>query len=315
MAIEGQSDSFDQFIIEQGGDQSFVDFLSENGFTSKLALANLNLDSPEGKALAEGMKYGHRCLLQGLVSLCSGVQPPRVPEPTSIKKKIDSMVDKTSSGTIRTKLGQLFHLSSGGPAKSSRSATDHLQQQQQSIPNQKQDQEFGTTVTGKRQLAQGGNFRVFPGFNVRSKGKGKGKSGTKRIKVKESRLKVVIVPENATRVPFRKVTTDLWLPVDAVASEVVRKLCNELGWPTDSTPKFKYAQGKNLRDATLSDVSGAEEWDFESLKALAGSGCLYVLKSAADTTYTLSCEEADADTDNSDEVLLCMPTYKFMYII
>ena len=42
--------------------------------------------------------------------------------------------------------------------------------------------------------------------------------------------------------------------------------------------QYMYAQGKNLRVATLSDVDGAESWDFESVRALMGGGSLYIVK-------------------------------------
>ena len=43
------------------------------------------------------------------------------------------------------------------------------------------------------------------------------------------------------------------------------------GWRTSEIPQYMYAQGKNLRVATLSDVDGAESWDFKSGRALMGA--------------------------------------------
>ena len=51
-----------------------------------------------------------------------------------------------------------------------------------------------------------------------------------------------------------------------------------LGWPNPKSVDFLYAQGKNLRKAELRDVENAEPWDLDALRALMGSGALYVFK-------------------------------------
>ncbi len=46
-----------------------VTFLAEHGFSSKLSLRYLDLETPEGAALLERLSLGQRCL-QGLIKLC-----------------------------------------------------------------------------------------------------------------------------------------------------------------------------------------------------------------------------------------------------
>ncbi len=47
-----------------------VTFLAEHGFSSKLSLRYLDLETPEGAALLERLSLSQRCLLQGLIKLC-----------------------------------------------------------------------------------------------------------------------------------------------------------------------------------------------------------------------------------------------------
>jgi len=54
---------------------------------------------------------------------------------------------------------------------------------------------------------------------------------------------------------------------------------------------FLYAQGKNLRPASLSDVENSECWDFDTVRALMGSGALYVLKGSPDNDSSSDSEE------------------------
>lgn len=39
-----------------------------------------------------------------------------------------------------------------------------------------------------------------------------------------------------------------------------------------------YVQGKCMRPASLDDIENADSWDFESVRALMGNGCLYVVQ-------------------------------------
>ena len=66
-----------------------------------------------------------------------------------------------------------------------------------------------------------------------------------------------------------------------------------LAWCDPKIVQYLYAQGKNLRKADLSDVENAESWDLDTLRALMGSGALYVVK---DPEY----ESSDSDMGSSD---------------
>ena len=52
-----------------------------------------------------------------------------------------------------------------------------------------------------------------------------------------------------------------------------------------------YASGRHLRPASLKDVENATSWDCNAIKALMGSGCLYVCK------YEDSIEEEEVRAD------------------
>ena len=119
------------------------------------------------------------------------------------------------------------------------------------------------------------------GSQVVGKGKGSCSKPAKK-KVREQKLKVVALPKVTSYTPPRyqreKYTKDVWVRVTALDKEVERKIQEAFGWKSSEIPQYMYAQGKNLRVATLSDVDGAESWDFESVRALMGGGSLYIVK-------------------------------------
>ena len=71
-----QLTTFEVFVRNQGGDEQFLSILAKHGFTSKLSLGNLDIDSSEAKELMDELKFGQKCLLRGLTKLCC-------PEPTN----------------------------------------------------------------------------------------------------------------------------------------------------------------------------------------------------------------------------------------
>ena len=66
--------------------------------------------------------------------------------------------------------------------------------------------------------------------------------------------------------------------MDASEEVAKEKVAAVLGWSNPNSVSYLYAQGKNLCKAELSDVEFAESWDLDTLRALMGSGALYVVK-------------------------------------
>ena len=58
---------------------------------------------------------------------------------------------------------------------------------------------------------------------------------------------------------------------------------------------YNIVSGRHLRPATLNDVENATSWDVDSLRALMGSGCLYVSRNARSNVIS----EDESDTDES----------------
>ena len=65
--------SFEEWIRANGGDDEFVKLLLDNGFTSKLSLGNVDLESADAKSFIGLLSFGHKCLLRGLVKMASTV--------------------------------------------------------------------------------------------------------------------------------------------------------------------------------------------------------------------------------------------------
>lgn len=78
--------------------------------------------------------------------------------------------------------------------------------------------------------------------------------------------------------PSERHVHEVWVRATASEDEVSRRIQTVLGWNKAEKPQYLYAQGKNIRPATLNDVEGADSWDVQSIRALMGNGCLYVVK-------------------------------------
>ena len=70
-SLDDSSTSFSSWVKSNGGDDKFVKILVDYGFKSKLSLSFVDVSSPEGKALLQQLNYGEKCLLQGLIKLCT----------------------------------------------------------------------------------------------------------------------------------------------------------------------------------------------------------------------------------------------------
>ena len=118
-------------------------------------------------------------------------------------------------------------------------------------------------------------------LGMRRKGKGKGPmKGPAKRKVKEFRVKVVDLTRACTNVPVaaerESLMKTVWIRETASSTEVKQKIQEAFGWGALSDFEYMYVNGRYMRPATLEDVENAEEWDAESVRALMGSGCLYV---------------------------------------
>ncbi len=101
---------------------------------------------------------------------------------------------------------------------------------------------------------------------------------TKRRKIPEYSWKVLAVNPKQESTPVaaqRKSAVTLHISRDAGEGEVRDLLHEALDIPADQL-QFMYAYGRMMRLATLRDVSGATEWDAESVHAFKGEGYLYV---------------------------------------
>ena len=74
----------------------------------------------------------------------------------------------------------------------------------------------------------------------------------------------------------------------ALRAIISEKTADEIGWTDGENMKFLHAQGKNLREAELSDIENADCWDMDTLRALMGTGALYVCNenAGADDPHT-----------------------------
>ena len=57
-----------------GGSDEIVHILSDHGFSSKLSLHHLDLESSDAKSLVDKLNYGQKYFVQGLVKLCTEPQ-------------------------------------------------------------------------------------------------------------------------------------------------------------------------------------------------------------------------------------------------
>lgn len=128
---------------------------------------------------------------------------------------------------------------------------------------------------------------------------GKGKypaKGPIKRKIKEFRLRVVGLTKMSSKMPvgslMQAMMKTVWMRENSFADEVTRKICETFSWDHDtSTIQYMYANGRYLRKASLEDVENADSWDSEAIRALMGSGCLYVVRQVR--------EDQDVEVDTS----------------
>ena len=72
---------FRDWVKKNGGDYIILVTLAEFGFSSRLSLRFLDLDSQDGIQLLSSLNFGQKCLLQGLI----GLSKLEVVESASIK--------------------------------------------------------------------------------------------------------------------------------------------------------------------------------------------------------------------------------------
>ena len=167
--MEGQSSAessgrstseFSDWVCMNGGSDEKVRILSDHGFSSKLSLRHLDLESSDVKALVDKLNYGQKCFVQGLVKLCTEAQKDAKANPYSVGiGKAHLVGSKARSGTLREKLNKMFHFSSknGGESSSSKIATEPSSQPTTDdeftpvplYPRKRKSKHSGSQVVGK----------------------------------------------------------------------------------------------------------------------------------------------------------------------
>ena len=286
------SSNFSEWVRENGGDEDILRVLGEHGFTSKLSLSFFDANSPDGKEMLSHVNYGQKCLLRGLIALASPSTSSSKSDPYDASiAAARNLSSRGKKANLREKLGKLFHFDTGKAASSS--AGPSLPASSEHVDSDNEFQPFP---------AYGSQSQVKPKKHIRGKrgsypGKGKisasGVCEPKR-KVKQCRLKVVALPKPISCTPpprdRDRWTREVWVRASASEEEVISKIQEAYQWKEREKPQFMYAQGKNLRSASLCDVEGADSWDAPTVRALMGSGNLYVLKGeAVDDSSSSSC--------------------------
>ncbi len=261
---------FATWVQEHSGDDQFLSILTEHGFSSELSLGNLDANSLEATELLDKLNYGQKCLLRSLIKVCrtqscssSVIQGGDYSGVTENARQIGMKAKKSS---IRSKLGQLFHFdAASGSTSNSKVAIAGAETGSDSDDFHPVPLSRSSCPKRKKNLPSSAS-RAAPS---------KGKQPAKR-KVKEHRLKVVVLPRLMSQIPApsERRIQDVWVRATANEDEVSERIRTSLEWKV-AKPRYLYAQGKNIRPG---DVEGADSWDFESIRALMGSGCLYVVK-------------------------------------
>ena len=96
------------------------------------------------------------------------------------------------------------------------------------------------------------------------------------------------VPVGADREQLQKIC---WVRESATEREVITKIKALFSWGPAQRVKFYYASGRHLREASLKDLENASSWDCAAVRALMGSGSLYVCKESLSLTSSSSEEE------------------------
>lgn len=243
---------------------------------------NLCLDSNDCEELLSQLNYGQRCLLQGLISDCKAPAKKEevYKEGTQYAKHA---VQFSKEKGLRTTLNELFN---------------------KKIPPSQ-------PVTDK----------AGPSHYQPKKRKGKYPlKGPVKKKVKEHRLRVVGLRKFCNKTPTGamrdSLTKNIWIRENANEEEVQGRIREAFNWGDEYKVQFMYANGRNLRQATLQDVENCEgSWDGETVRALMGSGCLYVLRegqvvdvssdeSIPPVSPTAADRISDGECDISDDVNL-----------
>ena len=84
-------------------------------------------------------------------------------------------------------------------------------------------------------------------------------------------------------------TKTIWVRGTASAKELSAKILEAFGWSEHIwSLSFQYANGRHMRPASLADIENSTSWDAETAKALMGTGCLYVVRTALKEDFTES---------------------------
>ena len=269
---------FEQWLRDNGGNEELIGILKTNGFTSKLSLKNLDLTSPDASLFVDALNYGQKCLLRGLVKLLNDPVSPCVENPyTSGTSRAASLANATKSTSLKEKIGKMFHLGT------SKKASDFEPSPMYS------------------KVGKTGTKRKMPDMSSQ-----RGKGPLKK-KVKQMKLKVIALPKMSKHTPsgsYRdKLTYHVWINVGASEKETRESIVEVLGWQNPRNVEYLYAQGKNLRKAVLSDVENAVSWDMDTLRALMGSGALYVVKTPCmESSDSGSCSDCDVPPRTSENI-------------
>lgn len=302
--------AFTDWLRDNGGDESLISFLLDRGFTSKLSLQYLGVESQETRTeLLSSLSLGQRCLLIGLISgLChpessnssiSNISPSAIGQAQALA----SHSQQNGKDSIKSKINKLFNFNSGSGKGGGRGAQkDKKRSRVSHSPSSDSDSsDFLPSVTCRSQFRplqsrpfQGkGKGRLGCGGNDKRKG-----VGVKR-KIKEIRFRIVWVHPGTTNTPRDRGsrTKEVWIRSDASAENVQNCIREEMGWQQTQQFEYMYARGKSLRVAKLADIENSVEWDCDTLKALMGGGCLYVAKWAtpAPSPDTDICNSEDED--------------------
>lgn len=246
------------------------------GIFSNLANLLLDSDNADCKGLLAQMNCGQKCLLQGLISASKDQKQNAYKE--GLQKTTRAI---TKGKDFRSTLGQLFN-----------KQMSHQEVDEGLVP--------GPSHTASASLPQK--------RKIKGKGKYPAKGPIKR-KVKEYRLRVVGLKKMCSKTPVGAVkeamTKNVWIHESAVAEEVARKIREAFNWSDTTIVQYMYANGRYLRHADVKDVENTESWDSDAVRALMGSGCLYVVKGIQNTESTSvlveTNEKGNTDEDDNDD--------------
>ena len=239
-----------------------------------LCIGNLCVESDECEQLLSRLNYGQRCLLQGLISACKAPEKQEDLYKESMQRVTHAVKLPKDKG-LRVTLGELFNKKLGPQLPTDDAGPSHGQ------PNKRK---------GKYPM-----------------------KGPIKKKVKEHRLRVVGLKKFCAKTPTgvvrESLTKNIWIRENANEEEVQGKILEAFNWSNEYKVQFMYAHGRNLRPATLQDVENCEgSWDAETIRALMGSGCLYVLRErqvvdiSSDESIPPALTTADGISDGEHEV-------------